>query len=90
MKTYRKLHNNKKPEASDRKICKAAKYLDETVATLLGNVMEQLTVVLFDFHLQKDQARKSKTRMKAIEEKHKLRDENEQIQKHIAKEENDD
>ena len=52
--------------------------------------MKQLTMVLVGFHLQKDQARKSKTRMKAIEEKHKLRDENEQIQKHIAKEENDD
>ena len=73
-KTYRKLHNNKKPEALDRKICKAAKYLDKTVAPLLGNVMEQLTVVLFDFHRQKDRARKSEARMKAIEEAHKLRE----------------
>ena len=54
MNTYRNLHNSKKAETLDRKMYKAAKYLAETVATLLGDVMEQLTVVLFDFHQQKD------------------------------------
>ena len=54
LRTYRKLHDSKKPETLDRNMCEAAKYLAETVATALGNVMEQLTVVLFDFHQQKD------------------------------------
>ena len=74
----------------DEKICKAAKYLAETVVASLQNVMEKLTVVLFEFNRQKDRAKKSKARMKAIEEHHKLREENEEIQKRIAKEGGDD
>ena len=43
IKMYRTQHNSKTPEAFDRILCKAAKYLAETVATSLGNVMEQFT-----------------------------------------------
>ena len=50
MKMYRTQHTREKPKALDRTLYKVAKYLAETVATSLGNVMEQLTVVLFDFH----------------------------------------
>ena len=79
MNTYRKLYNSKKPEALDRTMCEAAKYLAEMVAMSLGKVVEQLTVVLFDFHQQKYRTRKPKVRMKAIEEKNKLREGNEEM-----------
>ena len=77
MKMYRTQYNSENPKALDRTLCRAVKNLAETVATSLGNVIEQLTVVLFDFHRQEDQSRKSKARMKVIEEKHKLREETE-------------
>ena len=87
---YRKLHGSESPDACDRHACKVARYLAETVASSLENVMEQLTVVLFDFHRQKDRARKSAARSKAIEEKHKLKEKNEEMQAQIAKEEEED
>ena len=39
---YRTQHNSEKPKVLDRTLCRAAEYV--------ANVMEQLTVVLFDFH----------------------------------------
>ena len=50
MKMYRKLHGSEKPDTYERNACMVARYLAETVASSLGNVMKQLTVVLFDFH----------------------------------------
>ena len=50
MRTYRKLHDSKKPEVLDRNMCGAARYLADTVVASLGNMMEQLNVVLFGFH----------------------------------------
>ena len=70
-------YNSERPTALDRTLCKAAKHLAKTSAESLRNVMEQLTVVLFDFYQQKDQARKSKVKIKAIEEHHKLREDTE-------------
>ena len=90
MKMYRKLHGSEKPDTYERNACMVARYLAETVASSLGNVMKQLTVVFFDFHRQKDRARKSAARSKAIREKHKLKEKNEEMQARIAKEEEED
>ena len=63
----------------DRKRCKTGKYLTKMVVISLRNVMEQLAAVFFGFHQQKDQEKKSKARMKVIEEKYKPREDNKEM-----------
>ena len=52
--------------------------------------MDQTVVVGFHFHLDKERARKTAARLKAVKEKHQQKKKNEEMQRQIAKEEQED
>ena len=55
-----------------KKICPIADALTDKVSDSLGEVMEEITVKLWDFHRQKERARIMKAKMTAIKEKHEV------------------
>jgi hypothetical protein len=73
-----------------KKICPIADALTDKVSDSLGEVMEETTVKLWDFHRQKERDRIMKAKMTAIKEKHEAKRKNEEMQARIAKEERED
>ena len=88
MKMYRQHFNCQKIGPLIDRTCEVAKLLAEKVADSLGEIMEELTVNLFDFHRQTEKSRKAKAQMKAIKAKHEQRKKNDEMLAKIAAEEN--
>ena len=71
-------------------ICAKSDEIAKRVAADLGDIMGLIVVGGFRFHLDKERARKTAARSKAIKEKHKQKKKNEEMQRRIAKEEQED
>jgi hypothetical protein len=70
--------------------CYAEKGLSNRRSDSLGEVKEETTVKLWDFHYEKERARITKAEMVVVKEKHEAKRNNEEMQARIAKEEHKD